>query len=174
MLGALAALSGCGGVRLHGMRQRVGFAVVNTRLLLHGEITRRTPVEFAQVLAQNPQITTVVLQDLTGGEDPAAMVALARDLRGRGLETALQSDSNVSGPAVALFLAGQQRRMVRGAVLTLSDWEDVPRGFVNEMLGAYAFDLFALRVTAGGAVHHMTEAELEQFGLLTAPVTVWN
>ncbi|WP_299416091.1 hypothetical protein [uncultured Sulfitobacter sp.] len=171
--GAIAALSGCGG-GLHGMRRRVGFAVVNTRLLMHGRIATRTPAEFADVMVENPQIKTLVLQDMPDVRDAEAAMVLGRMVRARGLATALQSDSDISGGAVALFLAGQQRSMVDGARITVGNWDGITAAYVREMLGAPVFYQFALRVGAANPIHTITAQEISDYGLLTEPVKVWN
>jgi hypothetical protein len=156
------------------MRRRVGFAVVNERLLMHGRIASRTLDEFREVMRQNPQITTIVMQEMEGARDDAPVAALGRELRVRGLTTALQSDSYIVGGAVLLFLAGTDRRMVEGARIGLSNWSKVDRAYVEEMLGSDGFYQFALQVGATDRIHEMTAQEIAQHGLLTEPVKVWN
>jgi hypothetical protein len=189
LLGGCAALAGCSG-RLHGFRRRVGFAVVSERLLMHGKVTRRTLREFNEVMEQNPQITTLVLQDMPGTGDDAQIIALGYDVRARGLKTALQSDSAITGGAVALFLAGTQRRMVEGAEIGLSAWSEggvqgqgLPRDdpahasrrqYVQDMLGSDSFYWFALQAAPEGEIHKMTAQDIVHYGLLTEPVKVWN
>ncbi|MEH6521385.1 alpha/beta hydrolase [Sulfitobacter sp.] len=189
LLGGGAALAGCSG-RLHGYRRRVGFAVVNERLLIHGKVTRRTLREFTEVMEQNPQITTLVLQDMPGTGGDTATIALGHDVRARGLVTVLQSDSSIAAGAVALFLAGTQRRMVEGAEIGLTSWSDggvkgreLPRGdpahasrrqYVQDMLGTDAFYWFALQAAPEDEIHKMTAQEIAHHGLLTEPVKVWN
>lgn len=189
LLGGGAALAGCGG-KMHGVRRRVGFVVVNSQLLLHGEVTRQTPREFSEVMAQNPQITTVVLQYMPDARDDAAVMALGYDVRARGLATELQSDSDIVAGAVPLLLAGVQRRMVEGAGIGVSSWADdgilganlsrhapahaVRRKYVQDMLGSDAFYWFALQAAPEGGIHTMTAQEIAHYGLLTEPVKVWN
>lgn len=173
LLGAGALLAECSG-KLHGMRRRVGFAVVNERLLMHGRIASRTLDEFREVMRQNPQITTIVMQEMEGARDDAPVAALGRELRVHGLATALQSDSYIVGGAVPLFLAGTDRRMVEGARIGLSNWSKVDRAYVEEMLGSDGFYQFALQVGATDRIHEMTAQEIAQYGLLTEPVKVWN
>lgn len=189
LLGGGAVLAGCSG-RLHGYRRRVGFAVVNERLLIHGKVTRRTLQEFSVVMEQNPQIATLVLQDMPGTGDAAATIALGYDVRARGLGTALQSDSTISAGAVALFLAGTQRRMVEGAQIGVTSWSDggvtgrellrddpahtSRRQYVLDMLGSDGFYWFALQAAPENEIHKMTAQEIVHYGLLTEPVKVWN
>lgn len=154
------------------LRQGLHFFVVNARLLVRGDVIRRTPKVFAEVLDLNPQVTTVVLQDMRGPHNADAIQSIGRDLRARGLGTALQSDSAVYGGAVDLFLSGVSRSMVEGAEIGLGG--AVPsaerRGYLEDMLGSDAFYGFALRSSPAGGIHIMTQDEITQYGLLTAPI----
>lgn len=147
---------------------------MNERLLMHGKIATRTLDEFREVMRQNPQITTMVMQEMDGARDDAAVAALGREVRERGLSTALQSDSYIAGGAVPLFLAGAERRMVDGARIGLNGWSKVDRAYVHEMLGSAGFYQFALQVGTADEIHEMTAQEIAQYGLLTEPVKVWN
>lgn len=148
--------------------------MVNERLLMHGKIASRTLDEFREVMRQNPQITTLVMEDMDGARDDATVVALGREVRARELSTALQSDSYILGGAVPLFLAGTQRHMVEGARIGLSNWSKIDRAYVKEMLGTDGFYQFALQVGAADGIYEMTAQEIAQYGLLTEPVKVWN
>jgi len=180
--GAAALLAGCGQVTR--LRQGLEFAVVNERLLLCGVIHRRTPAAFADVLAENPQLRCVVLQQMQGAGDTGAVLAMGRLLRAAQLDTALQSDSDLHGDAVFLFAAGGQRRMVQGAQIHLGGWATpdfartpeagLTRSYLADMLGQAGFLNFALQASAGGGIHTMTAREIAQHGLLTAPVTVFE
>ncbi len=103
LLGTIALLSGCG--IAGNLRQGLDFTVVRDRLLVRGVITSRSPAAFEDVLAQNPQIRTIVLQIVEGSLDDDAMIRMGYAIRDRGLDTALQSDSGIYSGAV-----DQQRR----------------------------------------------------------------
>lgn len=173
--GGLALLGGCG--RVTQMRQGLEFSVNNTRLLMRGAVNRRTPRAFADVLTQIPEVTTVVFQDMRGSHNAQAVQEMGGMIRTRGLYTALQSDGVIHGAAVGLFIAGVQRRMVEGAEIGLgpravSDegaFENLGAAYVQQMLGSDAFYRFALQAGAADGIHVMTEDEIAQYGLLTAP-----
>ncbi len=152
--------------------------MVNDRVLLRGRITVRSVAAFERLLAQEPQITQVVLQVIPAPRDAQASMALGRVIRARGLSTALQSDSDVFGAAVLVFAAGVERRMVRGAQIGLTRWrpeeEMALRSYLTQMLGADTLYGFALQAAPADGIHVLTEAEVAQLGLLTTPLTVWN
>jgi len=160
--------------------------VVNERLLLSGEITSRTPVAFEEALAQNPQITTVVLQQMQGSIDDEAVLTMGYRLRELGLATHLQSDSGIYSGAVDLFLAGARRTMVGGAEIGVHSWADgfgegsaYPRGawehranarYTADMLGDDAFYWFTLQAAPSSGIHILTGREIARYGLLTVPI----
>jgi len=170
LLGGGAALAGCGSDLKLG--RPVSFTVVGTRVMLRGEVTRRTPAQFAAMMGQNPQITTVVLQNIQTVRDGVAALELGYAIRGRGLGTALQSDSVVHGDAVLLFLAGVERRMVEGSQIGLRGMaQDAARArYVADMLGTQRFYRFALRKGVADGIYILTEEEVARFGILSEPV----
>lgn len=140
--------------------------------MMRGEVIGRTAGAFADVLEQNPQIRTVVLQDMRGDHDSAAVRAIGFAIRAGGLNTALQSDSVVQGAAVELFLSGVQRSMVEGAQIGLvaRAADSASRQYHIDMLGAAQFYGFSLQTVASNGIHLMTEDEIARYGLLTEPV----
>ena len=177
LFGASALLAGCGAADMvTGIRQGLHFFVVNDRLLMRGEVIGRTPAAFADVLDQNAQVTTLVLQDMRGTHDAAAVRKMGYNIRKRGLATALQSDSAVHGAAVELFLGGKPRRMVAGAEigLTMAHTSEGQRQYLRDMLGSDGFYEFALQTAPSDGIYIMTEHEISQHGLLTAPIERLN
>lgn len=180
----LAALGGCGVAG--NLRQSLDFSVVNERLLMRGTITSRSPSAFYDILAKNPQITTIVLQTVEGSLDDEATIEMGYDVRARGLGTHLQSDSGIYSGAVDLFLAGTTRSMVRGAEIGIHSWADTfgegtsyPRDapehqlnarYTADMLGSDAFYWFSLQAAPSDGIYVMNEQEIRHYGLLTQPV----
>ena len=176
-MGATALLAGCGlSDTVTEARQGLHFFVVNERLSMRGKVIGRTPAAFLDVLAQNPQVTTLVLQDMRGTDNPVAVQAMGAEIRRRGLSTALHSDSAVHGAAVQLFVSGAARGMVAGAEIGLSSLEGDAdtRKYLNDMLGSDQFYEFALQSAAADGIHIMTEDEITRYGLLTAPIERLN
>lgn len=183
LLGMLA-LSGCG--MAANLRQGLSFTAVNERLLVSGEISTPSAAAFEEILNANPQIRTIVLQDLAGSIDDEAVLDMGYLIRNRGLATHLQSDSAIYSGAVDLFLAGRSRTMVRGAEIGVHSWADgfgegsaYPRDawehranvrYTRDMLGSDAFYWFTLQAASSREIHIMTPGEIARFGLLTAPI----
>tara|TARA_B110000977_G_scaffold92242_1_gene122253 strand:- start:15 stop:578 length:564 start_codon:yes stop_codon:yes gene_type:complete len=177
LVGALALLAGCGvGDLVTEARQGLNFFVVNERLMMRGEVIGRTPAAFADVIAQNNDVTMVVLQDMRGIHDAEAVRVMGRMIRARGLGTALHSDSVLEGVAVDLFLSGVARGMVAGAQITFvaGQSDEARQEYLREMLGTDGFYEFALQTAPADGIHMMTEDEITQNGLLTTPVERLN
>jgi hypothetical protein len=164
---------------------RTTFDVRGDRVLMAGIITSRTPVNFVQMLDENPQVTTLVATVMEGSLDDQATIDMGYTVRSRGLDTHLEADSEIYSGAVDLFLAGNRRTMSRGAVIGVHSWVDgfgegsaYPRGaaehrlnrrYIADMLGDEAFYWFTLAAAPSDGLHLMTENEIDRYGLLTAP-----
>lgn len=162
------------------------FDVRGEQLLMQGEITSRTPATFEHLIADNPQIATLVLGYMPGSLDDEAVVRMGYRVRALGLNTHLNADSKIYSGAVDLFLAGRSRSMQRGAVIGVHSWADgfgegakYPRdspehrsnaAYTADMLGSDAFYWFTLQAAPSDGIHEMTVAEISRFGLLTRPV----
>ncbi|MGJ8616765.1 MAG: alpha/beta hydrolase [Sulfitobacter sp.] len=165
---------------------RTTFEVRGAQLFMEGEITSRTPANFERLIAENPQITTVVQGYMPGSLDDEAVVRMGYKLRSLGLNTHLNADSEIYSGAVDLFLAGRNRTMQRGAIIGVHSWADgfgegarYPRdapehrttaAYTADMLGSDAFYWFTLQAAPSDGIHEMTAAEIARFGLLTRPV----
>ena len=165
---------------------RARFDVRGTQLFMEGEITSRTPATFERLIAENPQVTTIVQGYMPGSLDDEAVVRMGYRLRSLGLNTHLTADSEIYSGAVDLFLAGRTRTMQRGAVIGVHSWADgfgegarYPRdapehdtnaAYTADMLGSDAFYWFTLQAAPSDGIHEMTAAEIARFGVLTRPV----
>lgn len=162
---------------------RARFEVLGTRLTMAGEITSHTPATFSRLLAENPQLTTVVMTDMPGSLDDEAVIRMGYQLRDAGLDTHLLARSEIYSGAVDLFLAGNRRTMEPGAVIGVHSWADgfgegaaYPRdarehrsnvAYTRDMLGSADFYWFTLQAAPSDGIHEMTRAEIARFGLLT-------
>jgi len=179
---ALGLLGGCH--VLGNMQETTRFEVQGERLLMNGDINSRTYDQFMTVMADNPQITVIVEQDMPGSMDDDTMIKLAYKVRALGLNTYLEADSEIYSGAVDLFLAGVQREAEPGAVIGVHSWSgpfgveamDFPRGaaaheqnrkYIEDMLGQDDFYWFTIEAAPADGLHIMTRAEVARFGLLT-------
>lgn len=164
---------------------RTTMEVEGARLYISGEITSRTPAHFEALVAANPALRTVVPRVMQGSLDDEAVLRMGYFLRARGLNTHLTAQSEIYSGAVDLFLAGNRRTMVPGAVIGVHSWADgfgegadYPRDaaehranaqYARDMLGSDAFYWFTLQAAPSDGIHVMTRAEIARFGLVTGP-----
>ena len=185
---ALLTLAGCDFITVAALNfvETTEFEVRGTRLFMNGEINSKTLDQFEEVIAANPGITEIVDQNVPGSLDDETMIALAYRVRELGLNTYLEASSDINSGGVDLFLAGVERRMERGAHVGVHSWSDgtrdaadyprdapeheANRKYIEDMLGADGFYWFTIYAAPAEGIHSMTEAEIVQYGLLTAPI----
>jgi hypothetical protein len=154
-------------------------------LLMEGTINSDTPDQLNAILGAEPQVRTIVLLQCLGSSDDEANFPMAREVRERGLNTHLTSDSEIYSGCVDFFLAGNMRSMEPGARIGVHSWYDdddemdgaeyprnspdheLNRRYVEDMLGSDAFYWFTLDAAPADGMHYMTEDEIARFGLLT-------
>lgn len=167
-------------------REITKFEVRGEEVWMNGEINSQTYDQFTQLIAENPQVTTLVEEVVPGSMDDDTMIKLAYFVREQGLNTRLLSHSAIDSGGVDLFLAGVERTMESGAHIGVHSWsdgfkdaadfpKDAPeheqnRKYIEEMLGDDAFYWFTIYAAPAADIYAMTEAEIEQYGLLTQPI----
>ncbi len=161
----------------------IDLAVEGEVLVVNGTINSQSFREFSSVMAANPQIAVVELQDVQGSTDEMVVAEMGYDIRARGFATRVAPGGQVFSGGVDLFLAGVRRSVGAGAILGVHEWEsglgrarDYPRGdpwheptrtYIEDMLGSDAFYWFTLEAAAFDEVHIMSRAEMVAFGLVT-------
>ncbi len=188
LLGGLGALGGCEivAVTALNMIETTTFTVEDDLLFMSGEINSKTDEQFEQVVAANPQITTIVECNVPGSLDDDTMIPLSYRVRELGLNTHLTSTSVIASGGVDFFLSGVERTMSQGAQIGVHSWSDGVREaadfrrdaqehtanatYVRDMLGDDEFYWFTIYSAPADAIYQMTEAEIDTYGMLTAPV----
>jgi len=133
----------------------------------------------------NPQVTTLVLQDMSGTHDADQNLRIARDIRRFGLKTHLESGSRIASGAVDLFLAGTTRSAECGAQIGVHSWSaggfydaqesyfDDRRGrqerFLRDMGIDPAFYVFTREAAPAKGLHILTPDEIRRFNVTTEP-----
>lgn len=159
------------------------FRVQGSQLLMNGPINSQTLDQFENIYVQNPEIKTLVEQDVPGSLDDETMIALAYRVRELGLNTHITRDSVIYSGGVDLFLAGVNRTMEHGAKIGVHSWsngvfeaKDFPRNapehklnrkYIEDMLGDDAFYWFTIYAAPADDIHEMTAAEITKYKLLT-------
>lgn len=162
------------------------FEVRGDELWMNGEINSKTYAQFVAILEENPQITTIVEEVVPGSLDDDTMIRLAYLVREKGLNTKLLAHSAIDSGGVDLFLAGVERTMASGAHIGVHSWSDgfrdaadYPRDapeheqnrkYIEDMLGNDEFYWFTIYAAPAAGIYEMTEAEIEQYGLVTQPI----
>lgn len=133
----------------------------------------------------NPQVKTLVLQNMSGTHDIDMNLRIARAIRGRGLATHLERGSYIASGAVDLFLAGKTRTMACGARIGVHSWsggntyhpanlktdprQKTQEKFLREMGIDPAFYVFTREAALPDDIYILTDEDIERFGLLTEP-----
>jgi hypothetical protein len=157
------------------------FRVEGERLTVSGQLTLASTERLDRLLEENPDVTTLVLGEISVESDPTALLQKGLVVRGAGLDTEVDGGVALRGDPVYLFLAGVDRRLGPGATLVVTDWQTrvgpaslLPRDhpahqerldYVRRMLGAEDFYWFTLE--AGGGAP-MNEADMVALGMLSS------
>lgn len=164
------------------------FAVNDERAVMSGVIGSSTPDAVRALVADNPDVTTIVMTDVPGSIDDAANLEAARLIREAGLSTHVPADAMIASGGVDFYLAGAARSYEQGAQFGVHSWAagdgttgaDVPRDdsshrlyldYYAEMGVSSDFYWFTLEAAPAESIHYMTPDELEryQFGAITGP-----
>jgi hypothetical protein len=184
----MAPLAGCETLAVGAMNlvEITEFTVDGERLIMNGEINSKTYDQFIEVMAHNPQIKVLVEQNVPGSLDDDTMIKLAYKVRALGLDTYLQSNSEIYSGGVDLFLAGVHRTMEHGAMIGVHSWsdgrkeaKDYPRSspeheqnrkYIEDMLGRDDFYWFTIYAAPADDILLMTTEQIRKYGLLTGPI----
>ena len=198
LLSATVGLTACGGSSSNGdssdgdstnqAYQSDLFAVRGSWAIMNGEITSEILNELNALVQANPQVTTIVLEDVPGSSDDDANLAAGLRLRELGLNTYLPPGGHVSSGGVDLFLAGKERFAAPDVLVGVHSWggenitdaSTLPRGdsahepYLNyyEQLGINTeFYWFTIEVADSENIHWMSDAERSRFGMTTRDAT---
>lgn len=142
------------------------------------------------LMKDNPQVDTLVLKRMSGTKDSTRNIILARDIRKRGLDTHLESNSIIASGAVDLFISGKRRTMECGALIGVHSWSIGGRGrerispgdigydrsqkyhedFLRDMGIDPAFYAFTRAAAEPEDMHYMSVEEINRFGLTSEPL----
>ncbi|MEM7052296.1 MAG: alpha/beta hydrolase [Acidobacteriota bacterium] len=191
LAGGLIALfvTGCAVLEVARLNNRdlTELEVDGSRLYMAHEVNSRTLDQFLAVVAEHPEIDTLVLTIVPGSVDDEVNLALGRKVRQLGLDTHLVGGGMIASGGVDLFLAGVERKIEKGAFVGVHSWasgvamkgDQLDRDHPDHRLYLdYYRDLgtpedfywFTLEAAPSRGMHWMTAAELERFQVVTQPV----
>ena len=167
------------------------FNVKDNRAYGYGFTDDRSLGVVRNLMKEHPQVDTLVLKKMSGTRDSARNIILARDIRKRGLNTHLDSNSMIASGAVDLFLAGKRRTMECGALIGVHSWsisgardtirispsdigydrsQKYHEDFLSDMGIDPAFYVFTRAAAEPEDMHYMSAEEINRFGLTTEPL----
>ena len=136
-------------------------------------------------LKDNPEVKTLILQDMPGTEDGVSNLKIARLIRRRGLNTALEAESFIASGAVDLFIAGQERIIACGAKIGVHSWSaggfyDAQQAyfddrkkwqerFLRDMGIDPSFYLFTREAASADDLYILSPEDIRRFELSTQP-----
>ncbi|MEM7729989.1 MAG: hypothetical protein AAF311_12065 [Pseudomonadota bacterium] len=163
----------------------LSFEVEATHAYGYGYTDGRSETAVRRLLRDHPEVDTLVFMDMPGTRDVTSNYRLARTIRAAGLATELRPGSRIASGAVDLFLAGTERRVACGAKVGVHAWGgsgfdaqdavwDNHRAYSRDFLSDMGVnpDFYDFRTQAAGteAMHWMSPAEIEHWGVATEPM----
>lgn len=155
------------------------------RLYMQGVIYGYTLRDIQKVLDTNPQVTTLVMQEVPGSVDDEINLLASREIRKRNIATYIPEDGWVASGGTDMFLAGAKRSAHSSARLGVHSWSwgdgetealDFPRDHVEhkkyldyyaEMHIPAAFYWYTLEAAPAEQMHWMTKDEIKRYQVFT-------
>lgn len=154
---------------------------------LDGVIDSDTPIHWDNFIAAFPNTNKLILIDGPGSTDDEANLELSRKIRNQNIATHLPANAEIASDAVDLFIAGTTRTRGPGGKFGVHAWADETSEATDYPVGdeihqpyidyymdmgfsqtdAEAFYYFTINIASHDEIHWMTDAEVEQYKLLT-------
>lgn len=155
--------------------------------IMNGEIDGNTPQYWDNYIAAFPSTDRIVMRICPGSSDDEANLVAARKVRTQNLTIHLPADAEIASGAVDFYLAGTTRTRESGSRIGVHSWSDgsndataFPEGDANHLpyidyyvemgfsqADAEAFYYFTINAAPASDIHWMTDAEIDQYKLLT-------
>ena len=160
--------------------------VSGTDAILNGDMGTSTYTQMRDMIAANPNVTRLIIQESSGSVNDAINVHTGRLIRAANLATYVPADGDINSGAVDLFVSGATRIVEPGGILGVHSWccengvtaDQLPRNhpahgnqltYFREMLAETGEDFyfFTLQAAPFNGIHAMTRAEMTQFNAVT-------
>ncbi len=161
----------------------VSFWAKGDQIVASGTIDHTTLSAFEEVIDENPEVKTLVLQNIGGSVDDDANVVFSRVVREEGFDTVVPSNGLVASGGTDLFLAGNRRVLEPGACVGVHSWggggyiaAELPEGHPEHDRYLDYFDdigvdpdfyWFTLDAASEDEMHWMTASEANRFDMTT-------
>ncbi|WP_420590754.1 hypothetical protein [Bacterioplanoides sp.] len=164
------------------------FAVRGDWAIMDGEITSKIVDQLNTLVKNNPQVKTVVLQNVPGSSDDEMNLKAGLRLRQLGLNTYLPPGGEIASGGVDLFLAGKERFAAQDVLVGVHSWggdgvkdaSTLPRDHAShkpyldyyKALGINEdFYWYTIKAADADNIHWMSSAERKQYGITTRAAT---
>jgi hypothetical protein len=157
--------------------------VEGNKATINGDLGTKTYVQLRELIANNPLVDTLVLQQISGSVNDAINMHTGRLVRKAQLTTLVEADSAIYSGGVDLYASGAKRVYTEGAKVGVHSWccvdgvtadklgrDHAAHGaqltYFREMLGADLgpdFYFFTIEAAPFDGAHVMTKAELDKY-----------
>ena len=156
-------------------------------LVENGTIDGKSLKHFERMMEDHPEITRINVQEMPGSENDEVNVQLGRAVHALDMHVHILDNGMVASGGTDFFLAGTKRTVGSGVRIGVHSWssggqeatdcpEDSPEhdlfldyyeaiGFSKDWSREFYF--FTINAETAANIHWMTEAEIEQYGMLT-------
>lgn len=151
-------------------------------LFMKGVIYSNTLKDIKGVLDENPQVTTLVMQEVPGSIDDEINLLASREIRKRNINTYIPKDGMVASGGTDMFLAGALRNAHKSAKIGVHSWSDGEKGgneypkndsshkkyldYYKEMGIPTDFYWYTLDAADADNIHNMTVEEIKKYNIL--------
>jgi hypothetical protein len=157
-----------------------------TTAYMKGVIYAETHNDIKRLFNDNPEVKTLVLEDVPGSIDDEVNLAASFEIHKRGIATHIPADGFVASGGTDMFLAGVQRTIEPGAKLGVHSWaglfvtatdfeksaeEHQPYlDYYRDINIPENFYWYTLEAAPAEGIHWMTMAEIQQYHVVTSLV----
>ena len=161
----------------------VEFTVVGETAVMNGVIDGEIEDTLKDLLNENPQITTIVMQNVDGSVDDEANLIAAHYVRNQGLNTHIPSSGLVASGGTDFFLAGVKRTAGSNVKIGVHSWSggsieaaELPENHIEhkKYLDYYRsmeipseFYWFTLKAAPSHDIHWMNQSEIKLYKIVT-------
>ncbi len=152
-------------------------------MYMKGVIYDNTLNDIKKILNNNPEITTLVMEDVPGSINDEINLLASREIRKRNINTYLPENGIVASGGTDMFLAGKKRHVHPTAKLGVHSWSggdkealDYPKDdevhkpyldYYKEMQIPTDFYWYTLEEAPANEMHWMTINEIEHYQIIT-------
>ncbi|MEE9329246.1 MAG: hypothetical protein V3V30_03845 [Parvularculaceae bacterium] len=160
--------------------------VEGDKLYVMDLLNSKTFGQMQEIISTNPQVDTLVFTAMPGSIDDEVTFKMGRWIRSKELNTHLTAQSVIASGAVDLFVSGVERTMEDGAKIGVHSWDDgskeaadfprdskehdLNKDYIVAMNVPVEFYWFTIYEAPADAIHWMSNAEINKYKLLTAPI----